>query len=122
MRIIIVLIICLITSGGIAKERNLATPPLEIQGARVSLQSDAERIAFVAYVNKMKAKVLATEGVQNMDIVTLGYDVHDFAIKGERIWEARIMTIDGLLRAIIWINPRSEALHFVCGPWEEKVY
>ncbi len=93
-------------------------PSLQIEGVKVSTQADAERIAFEAYAKKMHAEILPNEGVQDIAIVTLGYDVRDFAKKGERIWEARVMTDEGRLRAIIWVNPRSEKVHFVCGPWE----
>jgi hypothetical protein len=103
-----------------AMGKDLAAPPLRIEGAKVSAQADAKRIAFEAYAKKMRAEILANESVQDIAIVTLGYDVRDFAAKGERIWETRVLTIEGRLRAIIWVNPRSESVHFVCGPWEEK--
>ncbi|MGI6494608.1 MAG: hypothetical protein ACOX5G_00680 [Kiritimatiellia bacterium] len=97
-----------------------AAKPLQIEGTKVSAQADAKRIAFEAYAKKMRAEVLANEGVQDISVVTLGYDVPGFATEGERIWEARVLTIEGKLRAIIWVNPRSEDVHFVCGSWEEK--
>lgn len=115
-----VIMVCLLTLGVDAMGRDLSAPPLQIEGAKVSLQADAKRIAFEAYAKKMRAEILANESVQDIAIVTLGYDVRDFAAKGERIWEARVLTIEGRLRAIIWVNPRSEGVHFVCGPWEEK--
>ena len=118
----IVIMCCLVGMASSALCRDLAVPPLQIVGAEVSEQNDAKHIAFDGYVKKMRAQVLATESVQNISVITLGYDVPRFASKGDRIWEARIMTIEQELRAIIWVNPKTKAVHFVCGSWgvEEK--
>jgi len=113
---------CLIGMASIAMSRDLAAPPLRIEGTEVSEQNAAKHIAFDGYVKKMRAQILSTESVQNISVVTLGYDVSKFASKGDRLWEARVMTIEQELRAIIWVNPKTKAVHFVCGPWgaEEK--
>ena len=120
MRSFVAIMTCLFVMGVNTMGRDLAAKPLQIEGAKVSAQADAKRIAFEAYVKKMRAEILANEGVQDMAVVTLGYDVPGFAPKGERIWEVRVLTIEGGLRAILWVNPRSEDVHFVCGPWKTK--
>ncbi|MDX9862370.1 MAG: hypothetical protein RBS99_15785 [Rhodospirillales bacterium] len=121
MRSFVAIMTCLLVMGGNTIGRDLAAKPLQIEGAKVSAQADAKRIAFEAYAKKMRAEILANESVQDMAVVTLGYDVPGFASKGERIWEARVLTIEGGLRAILWVNPRSEDVHYVCGPWEAKI-
>ncbi len=122
MRTFDTLIICLLAMAINTMSGDIATEPFCMEGTKVRTQSDAKRVAFAAYVEKMQLEILAEEGVREREItiVTLGYDVRDFAAKGERIWEARVLTIEGRLRAIIWVNPRSENVHLVCGPWEEK--
>jgi hypothetical protein len=102
--------------------RDLAAPPLRIEETKVSEQNAAKHIAFEGYVKKMRTQILSTESVQNISVITLGYDIPMFASRGDRIWEARVMTIEQELRAIIWINPKTKAVHFVCGPYfaEEK--
>lgn len=93
-------------------------PPLEIAGAKVAKEADARCIAFDAYIKKMRLEVLATEGVRSVKVMKLGYDIPGFAKQGEPLWEARVMTLNDELRAILWINPHSEAVYFVVGPWK----
>jgi len=102
--------------------RDLAAPPLQIEGTKVSEQNEAKHIAFEGYVKKMRTQILSTESVQDISVITLGYDIPLFASKGDRLWEARVMTIEQELRAIIWVNPKTKAVHFVCVPYftEEK--
>lgn len=120
MKLTTVILICFFGFATMSAGQDLSAPPLQIDGAKVATQASAKQVAFDAYAKKMHANVLANEGVRTIVIVTLGYDVRDFAAKGERVWETRVMTIDGSLRAIIWINPSSGKIHFVCGPWEER--
>ena len=120
MRTIAALMTCLFVMGVNTLGRDLSAMPLQIEGAKVSAQADAKYIAFEAYAKKMHAEILSNESVQDIAIVKLGYDIPEFAAKGERIWEARVLTIEGELRAIIWVNSRSGEVHFVCGLWEEK--
>ena len=101
-----------------APGRDLLGTTQEIKGTKIALESDAKRLAFTQYVNKMKGAVLANESVHEVKIQKLGYAILGFAKKGETIWEARILTIDGELRGIIMINPQTEAVHFVSGAWE----
>lgn len=120
MRQIIVIMCCLIGIGNSAVSRDLDAPPLRIEGAQVSEQSAAKQIAIDAYRKKMRAQVLATGGAQEVSIITLGYDVPKFASQGQRVWEIRVMTIEQELRAIIWVNPQTKAVHFVRGAWGEE--
>ena len=47
----------------------------------------------------------------------LGIDVPKFASKGDRIWEVRYILMNGELRVIAWINPKTADVYFVIGPW-----
>lgn len=89
---------------------------------RTSGEVMARRLAREAYASKMGVRLMAEESVRHMTQVTLGYDVPHFAHRGEVIWEARVMAFfDRELRAILWVNPRSETVHFVCGPWDAEL-
>ncbi len=122
MKICIAIMTCLLAMGINAMSRDIDAMSPQIEGTKLPTQSDAKRVAFAAYMKRMQLEILAEEGVREREIsvVTLGYDVPGFAAKGERIWEARVLTIEGGLRAILWVNPRSEDVHFVCGPWKTK--
>ncbi len=120
MRIAAGILFFLIAACGNGMQRDLASPPLQIEGTKISQQSDAKRIALDAYIRKMRFELLATEAVQDITVITLGYDVRGFAAKNDRIWEARVKMISGQLRSIIWANPNSGNVRFVCGPREEK--
>ncbi len=109
----------LIGCGMLCMARDLSAPMITICGAKVETESAAKRLAFDNYIRKMKGNISATESVRDVTIIVLGYDVGGFAKKGEKIWEARV-TDNQALRAILWVNPRSENVHFVCGPWEAK--
>jgi hypothetical protein len=99
--------------------RDLSVPAARISGAKVETESAAKRLAFDHYLKKMKCNISATEAVREVVVIVLGYDVDDFAKRGTEIWEARV-TDNQELRAIIWVNPRTENAHYVCGPWEES--
>ena len=118
MKRLITLLICIIFFSMVIFARDLTSPSLEIKGTKIESEIKAKRIAFDSYFRKMQLKVSATEGVQDISIITLGFDITDFAPKGEKLWETRIKTIEGELRAIIWINPKSEKVYFVIGPWK----
>ena len=97
---------------------------LEITGAKISKADDASRIAIGAYLHKMRG-ISAYEAPDNPSIIKLGFDVPDFAKSGDKIWEVRIfltMTADGthVLRAILWVNPNTENVQYICGPWTEN--
>lgn len=97
-------------------------PPFQIEGAKVSHEADAKRIAFEHYIKKMKTRVLAEEGVQKISVFKLGYDVPGFAAKGDIIWQASVKTLalglESKLRGIIWVHSKTEKVHFVTGAWE----
>ena len=118
MRTLAPMLTCLLVIGFDTLGRDLTAKPLRIEGAKVAAETDVKRLAFSAYVDKMPLGILASEGVQDFAIVKLGYDIPGFAAKGERIWEARVTADLDELRAILWVNPRTEAVHFVCGPWD----
>jgi hypothetical protein len=101
-----------------AAARDLSLPPLEIKGAKVSTEAMARDIAFSEYIKKMRLKVLAQEGVQDVSILSLGFDIPEFGKAGDTVWEMRIGTLEGKLRAILWVHSQNEKTLFVIGPWE----
>ncbi len=100
--------------------RDLSAPMVKIPGAKVETEFAAKRLAFDNYIKKVKGNVSATEAVREVTVIVIGFDVDGFAKRGTQIWEARV-TDKQALRAIIWVNPLTGEVHFVCGPWEEKV-
>lgn len=101
---------------------NIDQSTMIIEGAKISQAAEAKQIARNMYSRKMGLKLMAEEGVQNISIITLGYNVPGFAQRGELIWEARVMAFfDRELRAILWINPKTEKVHYLCGPWDEDL-
>ena len=100
--------------------RDLTKPLLEISGASVSTEAQARTIASKAYISKMNLGILSTEAVSEIEIIELGYTIKGFAEAGESLWEAKVKTIDGAYRAIIWVNPNNEKVYFVNGPWVAK--
>lgn len=102
-----------------------ASHTLRIEGVKVANQSDAKKIAMKCYNEKMGAERLLNAGslsnddAKEISVSTLGYGVADFSNKGERVWEVRIMTNDNRLRALLWINPYNEKVHFIAGPWKK---
>lgn len=117
MKSLSIILACLVIVGVNALGGNLSAPPLEIKGAKVALEKDANRIALNAYVKKMRLGILANEGVHQVSIIKLGFDLPNFAAKGDTLWEARVTTIENEVRAILWINPKTEEVYFVIGPW-----
>jgi len=92
--------------------------PLTIENAKLSTEMQAGRFADDCYTKKMKHILSATEGVGDTKIVNIGFDIPEFANKGDKIWEVRIVEMSGnRLRAILWVNPKSEKIYYVCGPW-----
>ena len=119
---LITLLMCLVCLSMVAIARDLTGPSLEIKGTKIGSKTEAKRVASDSYFRKMQLNVSAMEGVQDISIIKLGFDITDFATKGEKLWEARVMTLEGKLRAIIWINPKTEKIHFVIGPWKTKEF
>jgi len=95
----------------------------KFKDAKVESGIAARVLADKQYVLKfrdMESGVLATEGVRSVSIIKLGYNIPDFAKKGEKLWEVRILLDGEELRSIIWINPTTAKVRFVSGPWEEE--
>ena len=97
--------------------RDLSIPMAKITGAKVETELIAKRLAFDSYIKRMDGNISATETVRDISVQVLGYSISEFADKGVQLWEARVVDKQEL-RATIWINPYSEQVHFVCGPWD----
>lgn len=93
------------------------------QGSKINNYRKAERTAFDAYSMRMKEGVSSMEAPGGSSIITLGYDVPGFGKEGQKVWEVRIteMTVvpEFALRSIVWIQPDTGDVHFVCGPWDD---
>lgn len=99
--------------------RDLSMPPAVIAGTRVDTEVAARHLAFDNYLKQLNGKISATDGVSEIEVLDLGFEVSGFATNGAKIWEARVTDID-VLKAIIWINPHSEQIHFVYSSREAK--
>ena len=116
------IIIMLLMAGSTVLGNDMGRSSMTIEGTIISQAAEAKKFASNIYASKMGVKLMAEEGVQNISIITVGYDVPGFAQRGELIWEARVMAFfDRELRAILWINPKTEKVHYLCGPWEENL-
>jgi hypothetical protein len=94
--------------------------PLKIDGAKIATEDDAFQIASNAYTRKMvtTAGLRADEGVSAISTITLGFDVPDFAKKGEVVWTATAADQLGAFRGLMWIHPNTEKVVFVVGAWD----
>lgn len=84
---------------------------LKIEGARVSTEAQAKKIATEAYFKKTRG----LRGVQSAKVVsihTLDVQIKGFARKGDRVWEVRIYGPRDL-RAVIWVHSGSAKTYFL---------
>jgi hypothetical protein len=89
-------------------------------GAAVETEGKARELAFRAYVEKMKLRILAEEGITHAGLLTIGYDIPGFARRRDPVWEVRIETLSVETRALIWVHAHSGRVLFVIGPWERE--
>ena len=94
----------------------------EIPGTMLSQEEEAHRVALKAYF-ALQGGVSATES-DVISIVTIGFDIPNFAKRGEKLWEVRFTEmgmngVERMLRAILWIHPETSAIHALVGPWME---
>jgi hypothetical protein len=114
---IVIVMACLI-SAVMADDSPVKT--LEIKGAKIASEQEAKKVALHNYVKKMQLNILAEEGVDDISIIKLGFDVKGFASKGDKIWEVHVATDGDELRAIIWVNSKTGDAYLVVGPWIAK--
>ena len=120
--LLIVGVICVgkIAAAGETPVDGFDTTP-KFKDAKVESGIAARVLADKQYVLKMESHVLANEGIHSVSIVKLGYNIPEFANKGERIWEVRVLAYQDEMRSIIWINPTTAKVRFLTGPWEGQV-
>jgi len=85
--------------------------PLRIEGARVSTETEAKKLALDAYFKRTRG----LRGVQTAKVVSihrLDVEVTGFARKGDRVWEVRIYGPRDL-RAVIWVHSASAKTYFL---------
>lgn len=115
MKLFVTVVCCMIMQIQIGMGEPIITKGMD----RTSEEKIVRKLANEAYANKMGTQLMAEESVQCITPIFLGYDIPNFAQRGEMLWEARVMAfLDRELRAILWINPFTEHIHFVCGPWD----
>jgi hypothetical protein len=84
---------------------------LRIEGAKVSTETEAKKLAVDAYFKKTGG----LRGVQTAKVVSihrLDVEITGFARKGDRVWEVRIYGPRDL-RAVIWIHSASAKTYFL---------
>lgn len=116
---VLVLIVLLTQLSQVFVAFDVSGRDLEIKGAKISRESDAWQAARRYYYSLPESK-RADEWVnQEASIVILGFDIPGFAKTGEKIWEARVVTLNNELRAILWIHPMTEKVFVVIAFWKQ---
>lgn len=111
-------------SSALAKPRAAAQapaprrPPTVLQGALVATEAKARELAWHSYVLSMGGEpgALDKDRVQGIACYTLGANVLDYAQKGEKVWEVRIVDASADLRAIIWVHSATREIKFLVSP------
>lgn len=127
-----ILIFFLVISSSLTLVHGQTIPSLEelksskeikLPAAKVSNGKAASRIALDAYMRKTGG-LSAYEACGAIQLLELGFEIKDFAVTGDKIWEVRItdmsLGVVGLLRAILWVHAETEKVHFVCGHWNNS--
>lgn len=92
--------------------------PLKIEGARVSSEAEAKKIAVDAYFKRTRG----LRGVQTAKVVsihTLDVEIKGFARRGDRVWEVRIYGARDLM-AVIWVHSKSAKTFFLVPTEKES--
>jgi hypothetical protein len=114
--LIIFTAVIIVLQPGVSEAAKIArgskeSAPLKIEGARVSTEAQANKIATEAYFKKTRG----LRGVQTAKVVsihTLDVEIKGFARKGDRVWEVRIYGPRDL-RAVIWVHATSAKTYFL---------
>jgi len=104
-------------------------PPLQLPDAAVSNEQRARELAFSAYQERMGEELNPYDAPGKTSLLTVGFDIPDFAKAGDTLWEVSITTLQGRdtsgtvqntfgLAAISWVHPISGAVYPLIGPWE----
>lgn len=64
----------------------------------------ARTLAWSAYVDARELQVLANEGARTPTLTELPAEMGDTP---RQMWQVEVVTIDGQLRATVWVDPRS---------------
>lgn len=98
--------------------RDLKKPPLELKGAKVSTEAEAEELAWKQYITRMLKPrgISATEGPRVVAIETVGFDMLGYAKKGDAVWEVRVIDFVSGLNAIAWVHSETKAVKFLLLP------
>lgn len=85
--------------------------PLRIEGAKVSTEDQASKIALQAYFKRMGG-LRALQTAKVVSVHRLDVKIKGFARKGDRVWEVRIYGLRDL-RAVIWVHSESAKTFFL---------
>lgn len=88
-----------------------AAAPLRINGAKVSTEDQAEKLATEAYFRKMGGK-RAIQTAKVVSILKLDVEIKGFSRKGDRVWDVRIYGARDLT-AVIWVHSETAATKFL---------
>ena len=104
-------------------------PPLQLPEATVSNEQLARELAFSAYQERVGEELSPYDAPGNTSLLTVGFDIPDFAEAGDMLWEVSITTLQGHstsgsvqdtfgLLAVSWVHPQSGEVYPLIGPWE----
>ena len=88
-----------------------AAAHLRINGAKVSTEDQAEKLATEAYFKKMGGK-RAIQTAKVVSILKLDVEIKGFSRKGDRVWDVRIYGARDLT-AVIWVHSETAATKFL---------
>jgi len=80
-----------------------------VMKVRQPTNTNAEIVCwFASFVAKRELglRIPAMGGIGMEHVMRLGFDIPDFAKRGDRIWECHLGDFGGVL-AVIWVNPRA---------------
>ncbi len=89
----------------------LTESTLRTEGANVSTEDQAQKIAVQAYFKKMGG-LRALETAKVVSNHRLGVQIRGLARKGDRVWEVRIYGVRDL-SAVIWVHSQSAKTFFL---------
>ena len=89
--------------------------PTVLQGVPVATEAKARQIAWHSYILSMRGAP-GNGRVQSVACHTLGCNVLDYGVKGEKVWEVRVMDASASLMAIIWVHSATREVKFLVYP------
>ena len=92
---------------------------LVVEGAALSKESDVRPVVSEFYsemYTKHFGPMGSLDGRQELGLVSLAFDIEKFAIKGETVWESRMLDQSGRIMMMVLVHPASSKIHLLVGP------